>query len=100
MWWPVVLHCRVRPCVRHSSAEELPMRTVLVLLWLSAMSGVVGATAGPAVGTQDVPPEKKGKEAKAETVRGTLQSVDNSEINARTESKASVALQLDSQAKL
>jgi hypothetical protein len=76
------------------------MRTVLVLLGLAAMSGLGGVTAGAAGGARDVLPEKEGKVAKVETVRGTLQSVDNSEIKVRTEAKESVALKLDSQTKI
>ena len=77
------------------------MRTVRLLLAVGTMLIVADAMAvNTAAGVKDVLPDKKGKEVKTETVRGSLQSVDNNQIKIRTDGKDSVAVKLDSQTKI
>ncbi len=58
----------------------------------STLPGLAGQ--GGVRGT-DVLPEKKAKEAKTETVRGTVQSVDNNRIKVSTGTTTVIAAQFD-----
>lgn len=71
--------------------------------WFTALVVLIiglGVPPAPGVRATDGQLEKKHKDAKAQTLRGTLQSADNQRIKVRTGANMTAAVQLDSQTQI